>query len=72
MKLINVKVVANARRNEVLEEQGRLKVRCRAPAVEGKANKAVIALLAEYLDVKKNRIKIARGEKSAGKVIEVK
>jgi len=71
MKLINIKVIANAKRNEVIEEQGRLKVRCRAPAVEGKANKAVIALLAKHLDVKKSRIKIGRGEKSAEKVIEV-
>jgi len=71
MKLINVKVIANAKRNEVTQEQGRLKVRCTAPAVDGRANKAVIELLAGHMGVKKGRIKIAKGEKSDKKVIEV-
>jgi len=42
-----------------------------APPLEGKANKAVIESLAEYLKVKKSKIVLIRGQKSKSKVFEV-
>jgi uncharacterized protein (TIGR00251 family) len=71
MKVINVRVISNANKNEVSEEEGKVKVRVAAPAVCGKANKAVIEVLAEFFKVKKRDIKIIRGEKSREKVIEI-
>ena len=65
-------MIANARKNQVLEEEGRLKVRVTAPAVGGKANKAVIKLLAGHLGVKKSAITIVQGLRSRHKVIAVR
>lgn len=42
-----------------------------APPLEGKANKAVVESLAEYLKVKKSKIVLIRGQKSKSKVFEV-
>ena len=42
-----------------------------APPVDGKANQAVIALLAKYFNIRKNQIILIRGEKSKRKVFEV-
>ncbi|MEW6088932.1 MAG: DUF167 domain-containing protein [bacterium] len=71
MKKINIKVIPNARKNSVSEEDGIFKVRVTAPAVDGKANKAVIEVLSEFYQVKKRDIKIIRGEKSREKLIEI-
>lgn len=72
MKVIkNIKVVPNAKKNEVLREGDRLKVRVTAPAVDGKANKALIDMLAEYFNIRRKDVKIIRGEKSREKVVEI-
>ena len=71
MRTINIKVIPNAKRNTVVTENDRFKVYVTAPPVNGKANKAVIEVLAEYLKVKKRNIKIIKGNKSKEKVIEI-
>lgn len=71
MKTLLVKVVPNAKKEGVVEEDGRLKVYVRAPAVDGKANKAVIEALSEFLGVKKSKVRIARGETLREKIIEI-
>jgi len=68
---MNVKVIANAKQNKLIEEAGRVKVYLTAPAVEGKANEALIELLAEHFNVKKNRISIVKGLKSREKTLEI-
>ena len=72
MKVLNVKVIPNAKKNDVSEERGRLKVHVRALPVGGKANKAMIKVLAEYFKTKKNDVRIISGEKSREKVVEIK
>jgi uncharacterized protein len=42
-----------------------------APPLEGKANKAVIESLTEFLKIKKSEIVLVRGEKSKKKVFEI-
>lgn len=69
MKRITVKVIPNARKNEIIEEEGRIKVKVNAPAADGKANKAVIKLLAAYFKVKERQVSIIKGEKSREKQI---
>lgn len=65
-----VKVHARARRNAVIGEVGdALKIALTAPPVEGKANEACIAFLAELLDVPRSSITIAAGETSRNKLI---
>ena len=53
MKVLNVRVIPNAKKNSVSEERGRLRVHVSAPAVGGKANKVMIEVLAEYFKIKK-------------------
>ncbi|MFH1825850.1 MAG: DUF167 domain-containing protein [bacterium] len=69
--IFKVRVIPNAKHNKIVQEPGRLKVYLTAPAVEGKANKALIKFLAEYFDVKKSKIKIVKGSKSRDKIVEV-
>jgi len=68
----SIKVIPRAKVNKIVEEsKGSLKVHLTAPAVDGKANKALIVALAEHFKVKKRQIKIIRGEKSREKVVEI-
>jgi len=67
-----VKVLPRAKVNKIVEEsKGHLKVHLTAPAVEGRANEALVLALAEHFGVKKRQIRIIRGEKSREKVVEV-
>lgn len=76
MKLF-IKVIPNAKKNEVTEDTidmfnyRNLKVKVNQPPEDGKANKALIELLAIHLNVKKSQIIIISGHHSANKTIEV-
>lgn len=52
-------------------EDGALGVRVTAPPVEGAANRAVEALLAEALGLPRSAVSVARGERSRDKLIRV-
>lgn len=43
----------------------------KSPAVEGKANKELIEILADKFDVPKSRIEIVQGEQSHIKLVEI-
>jgi len=69
---IDVRITANAGRNEIVGWQGgRLKIKVKAPAVEGKANEELLRFLAERLQVRRREIGIERGETAKSKVIWV-
>ncbi|MDD4178996.1 MAG: DUF167 domain-containing protein [Candidatus Margulisbacteria bacterium] len=70
--IVNVKVVPNAKRNKIIEENGKLKVYLNAPAVDGKANQALLEFMAEHYGVKRRQVTIIRGERNREKVVEVK
>lgn len=69
---IEVKVIPAARKNAIRTESGMFKVYLTAPAVDGKANKALIEFLAEHYQVRKYQIQIIKGLKSRHKVIIIK
>lgn len=70
--IITVKVHAQARKNVVVEiDQKQLKVSLVAPAVDGKANKALINLLADYYHIRKSHIDIIKGLKSKNKTVSI-
>jgi hypothetical protein len=71
MKTIKIKVVPNAKKDKVLDEGDGLKVYVTAQPIDGRANKAVIELLAEFFDVKKGRVRIIKGERSREKIVEI-
>jgi len=50
---------------------GRRKVRIAAPAIEGRANDALMAFVAESLDLPRRAVRLARGAAGRDKVVEV-
>ena len=50
---------------------GRLHIKLAAPAVDGKANAALVAFLARLLGVKKTQVLLATGEKARLKIVEI-
>lgn len=65
--VLELKVIANCSRNELKGNR----VYVMAPAVDNQANEAMIELLADYYNVKRNRIKIMRGLHSSTKVVKI-
>jgi uncharacterized protein (TIGR00251 family) len=68
---IQVKVKPNSRAEEVSQEGDSFVVRVKEPPREGKANAAVIKLLAEYFRVPKSQVRILSGLSSRNKIVEV-
>ncbi len=67
-----VRVQPRAARTAIAGVYGRaLKVRLQAPPVEGAANAALIALLAERLDVTRSAVRIVSGMTGRTKLVEV-
>lgn len=68
----SVHVQPKASRSEVIGLHGdALKVRLTAPPVDGAANEALIALVAELLGVGRRAVRIVAGATARAKVVEV-
>jgi uncharacterized protein YggU (UPF0235/DUF167 family) len=69
----SVKVTTRAKKELVqyIDEQKILRVWTKAAPVDGKANSAIIELIAEYLDISKSLIKIKTGLATSNKIIEI-
>ena len=61
VKNFKVRVTPHAKQNKVVETDGVLRVYTTTAPEKGRANAAVVELLAEYFDVPKSRIKILSG-----------
>jgi uncharacterized protein len=68
---IRAKVIPNSKVEGVIREGDGFLVRVKEPAKEGKANRAVIKLLAEHFGVSQRQVVISSGFGSRNKVIEV-
>jgi hypothetical protein len=69
---LKLRIVPNAKRDEVAGEHGdAVKIKVAAPALEGKANEAVLEFIAEKLRVHRRDIALIAGEKSRDKFIEI-
>ncbi len=67
-----VRVLPRAQKNAFQGvREGALVVRLAAPPVEGRANAALQAFLAEALGVRRSQVSIRTGEKSRNKVVRV-
>ena len=72
MAILRVHLVPNAKIDNVVGEYGgAVKITVRAPAVEGKANAALIRFLAEQLKVSRHAIVLERGHRSRDKLIRI-
>ena len=67
--LVNIKIVPNSSKNEIVLEENFVKVKITAQPIEGKANKALIEFLAKNFKIPKTSIEIVRGETSKEKTI---
>ena len=76
MKL-SVKVVVNSKNSDVIEDGIELfgcrilKIKVNQPPEDGKANKEVIRLIAQYFGIKVRNIRIIKGETSTNKIVKV-
>ena len=67
-----VHVQPGARVSEVLGEFGNaLKIRLNAPAVDGKANEALIVFISEKLGLRQRDVRILRGNTSRQKLLDI-
>ena len=70
--ILSIKVVPGSRKNRIVGKYGdAIKVQVSAPPEGGKANEAVVALLAEALGVRAQQVSITRGHTQARKTVEV-
>ncbi len=70
--VLSIRVQPNSSREGLGEiRNDALVIRLNAPAVEGKANDALIRFMSKKLDIPKSRITIVRGEKNRTKSVAV-
>jgi hypothetical protein len=70
---IAVRVQPGARRNALVDRlaTGEWKLTVSAPPEGGRANEAVVELVADLLGVRRRQVEVARGASSRGKIVEV-
>jgi len=67
-----VRVQPRASKDEIADTmEGALKIRLRAPAIENRANEALVVFLAELLKRPKSAVRIQGGEHSRIKRVEI-
>lgn len=72
MRLLKIKVIPNAKSNEVVGEYlDMLKIKVTAPPENGRANKTAIELLAREFGIPKNKIHIVKGHTAREKLIQI-
>jgi uncharacterized protein len=72
MSILRVHIVPGAKIDRVVGEHGgAIKIKLRAPAVEGKANAALIRFLAEQLNLPRHSMVLKCGHKSRDKVVQI-
>ena len=69
---LSVKVIARALRDDVVGWVGdRLKIRIAAVREGGRANDALVAFVAERLDLPRRSVRVAAGHTSTSKILEI-
>jgi uncharacterized protein len=68
---IEVKVITRAKKKEIREEGGILKVKLISLPRDGKANEELTEYLADFFAIRKTDVAIVRGERDKRKVVSV-
>ena len=70
---LSVRVCPGAKRSaiESIWNNSHIRIALQAPAVDGKANEALILFLAKVLDVKKKNIEIISGQTNRCKIVSI-
>lgn len=70
--LLRIKAKPNSKKDEIIREaDGTLKVKIKAPPVEGKANEYLTKYLAGVLNLPKSKINLLKGETNAFKTFQI-
>jgi uncharacterized protein (TIGR00251 family) len=70
---IAVRAQPGAKKNAVLGEHGgALKIAVTAPPLDGRANEAILDVLANWLGVKRSQVELLRGASNRNKVVLVR
>lgn len=68
---LEIIVVPRASKTEIVDYAGEaLKIRLKAPPVDGEANAELIRFLSKHFEIPKSRITIIRGETSKKKLVK--
>jgi len=71
--ILKVKVKPGSTQNQIgLSAEGEIQIKVRAVPEKGKANQAVIELLAEKLGISRSGLTVVRGESSRDKWLEIR
>ena len=70
--LIKIKIVPNSSKNDIIVEEGFVKVKVTAQPIENKANKALIEFLSKKVKLPKSKIEIVKGMTSKEKTVLIK
>jgi uncharacterized protein (TIGR00251 family) len=69
--LVSVRVIPRSSKNKLEWDGEGFKAHLTAPPVDGAANEALVALLADQLSLPRRTIRIVRGATSRQKVVEI-
>ncbi len=67
--LVNIKIVPNSSKDDIVLEDEFVKVKITAQPIEGKANKALIEFLSKKFKIPKTSIEIVKGETNKEKTL---
>lgn len=67
--IVKIKIIPNSSKNDIIIEDGFIKVKVTAQPVENKANKALTEFLSKQLKIPKTCIQIIKGETSKEKTV---
>ena len=73
MKKLTIKITPRSSKNEIVGELpgGIIKIKLKAPPVDGEANKELIKFLSREWKISKSNINILKGKTSRTKIIEI-
>jgi len=71
IETLEIKVIPNAGKTELVKTETGYKARLAAPPVDGRANEELITLLSKEFAVPKRDIEIIRGATSKNKIVKI-
>ena len=73
MAILQIRVVPSSSKNEItgFNENGELKIRLKAVAEKGRANKELVEFLSQMISVKKQQITLLSGHTSRQKILDI-
>lgn len=70
--IISLKVTPRSSKSEVIKiDESNYRIKVKNPPVEGRANREVVEVLAEYFKVPKNQVQIIRGLTGTYKTVKI-